>query len=78
MKNNGNKKLFFIFQLQRNELYTLLPEISLNPGGFQAWWLEVYALAQPFQTNLGNTPNQVAVDPDVEAQICQNGSYDPF
>lgn len=38
----------------------------------------MYASGQTFRPDLGNKPFQAAVDPDAEAKIRQNGSYDPF
>ena len=77
---NSNKtfhKQFFSVFHQKGILYSFAYDFN-DTGGFQAWWNEIYGLAQKFRSDLGNKPNQAAVDPDAEAKIRQLGKYDPF
>ena len=71
-----HKKLFSYLH-QKGVLYSFAKDFK-NPGGFQAWWNEIYSLGQEFRSDLWNKPNQAAVDPNAEAKIRQYGNYHPF
>ena len=71
-----HKQVFAIFH-QKGVLYRFAHDFN-KAGGFHAWWNELYGLAQKLRSNLGNKPNQAAVDPDAEAKIRQLGGYEPF
>ena len=47
-------------------------------GGYQAVYMKIYALALPFRSDLGNKPNQAAVDPNAEQKIRACAELDPF
>ena len=49
-----------------------------DSGGFQAFWSDIYSLAQRFRSNFGTLPMQASVDPNAEQKILLNGNYDPF
>ena len=70
-------KHFFAFLKRKGVFYSFKHDFN-DEGGFQAWWSEVYSLAQPFRKDIGNKPLQAAVDPDAEQKIRTNGNYDPF
>ena len=71
-----HKMLFAVFN-QKGVLFKFTTDFN-EAGGFHAWWNKIYGLAQQFCTDLGNKPNQAAVDPDAEAKIRKLGNYDPF
>ena len=71
-----HKMVFAVFN-SKGILYKFAQDFN-EAGGFHAWWNEIYGLAQSFRPDLGNKPNQAAVDPDAEAKIRQLGNYDPF
>ena len=71
-----HKMVFAVFN-QKGILYRFAQDFN-EAGGFHAWWNEIYGLAQNFLPDLGNKPNQAAVDPDAEAKIRKIGKYDPF
>ena len=71
-----HKKLFSFFH-RKGVIYSFTKDFN-EPGGFHAWHTEVYGLGQQFRPDLGNKPNQAAVDPDAEAKIRTFGKYDPY
>ena len=58
-------------------MYSLERDFN-GKGGFQAYWLNIYGLAQVFRKDLGKKPKQAAVDHDAEWKIRNYGNYKPF
>ena len=71
-----HKKLFS-FLATRGVLYSFSHDFN-QEGGFQAYWIQLYAMAQSFRDDLGNKPHQAAVDFNSEKKIRECGRYDPF
>ena len=70
-------KHLFVYFNSKGIVYKAGSDFS-GEGGYQAVYMKIYALALPFRSDLGNKPNQAAVDPNAEQKIRACAELDPF